>query len=52
MRDGTPDRVIERLRSHAPNARLVKTNLSHTDEDKLRELLKAAAQQAEALRLS
>ena len=52
VRDGTPDRVIERLRSHAPNARLVKTNLSHTDEDKLRDLLKAAAQQAEALRLS
>ena len=52
VRDGTPDRVIERLRSHAPNARLVKTNLSHTDEDKLRELLKGAAQQAEALRLS
>ena len=52
VRDGTPDRVIERLRSHAPIARLVKTNLSHTDEDKLRDLLKAAAQQAEALRLS
>ena len=51
VRDGTPDRVIER-HSHAPNARLVKTNLSHTDEDKLRELLKGAAQQAEALRLS
>ena len=52
VRDGTPDRVIERLRRHAPNARLVKTNLSHTDEDKLRSLLKTAAQQAEALRLS
>ena len=51
VRDGTPDRVVERLRSHAPDARLVKTSLSHTDEDKLRDLLAKAAQQAEALRL-
>ena len=52
VRDGTPDRVVERLRSHAPHARLVKTSLSHTDEDQLRELLQKAAQQAEALRLA
>ena len=52
VRDGTPDRVIERLRKHAPHARLVKTNMSHTDEDKLRDLLNTAAKQAEALRLS
>ena len=52
VRDGTPDRVIERLRSHVPHARIVKTSLSHTDEDQLRDQLKKAAQQAEALRLS
>ena len=52
VRHGRPDRVIERLRSNAPNTRLVKTDFSYTDEDKLRELLKGAAQQAEALRLS
>ena len=52
VRDGTPDRVVERLRSHAPHARLVKPSLSHTDEDQLKELLKKAAQQAEALRLA
>ena len=33
LRDAAPDRVIERLRSHAPNARLLRTNLSHTDEE-------------------
>ncbi|WP_413441783.1 DUF1269 domain-containing protein [Synechococcus sp. MIT S1220] len=43
VRDGTPDRIVDRLRSHAPNARIVKTSLSHANEDKLRELLKSAA---------
>ena len=52
VRDGTPDRVVERLRSHAPHARLIKTSLSHTDEDQLKQLLQTAAQQAEALRLA
>jgi uncharacterized membrane protein len=52
VREGTPDRVVESLRSHAPHARLVKTSLSHVDEDKLRELIKTSAQQAEALRLA
>jgi uncharacterized membrane protein len=52
LRDATPDRVIERLRSHAPHARLLRTNLSHTDEDRLRSLLERASKQAEALRLS
>ena len=52
VRDGTPDRVVERLRSHAPHARLIKTSLSHTDEDQLKQLLQKAAQQAEALRLA
>jgi uncharacterized membrane protein len=44
--------VVESLRSHAPHARLVKTSLSHVDEDKLRDLIKTSAQQAEALRLA
>ena len=52
IREGTPDRVVESLRSHATHARLVKTSLSHVDEDKLRELIKTSAQQAEALRLA
>jgi len=52
VRDSTPDKVVERLRSHAPHARLVKTSLSNTDEEKLRDLLEKAAQQAEALRLA
>lgn len=51
-RDSTPDRLIERLRSHAPQARLLRTNLSHTDEERLRQLLEQASKQAEALRLS
>ncbi|SBO43836.1 DUF1269 domain-containing protein [Cyanobium sp. NIES-981] len=51
VREATPDRVIERLRSHAPHARLLRTNLSHTDEDQLRDMLERARQQAEALRL-
>ncbi|MFQ6537688.1 MULTISPECIES: DUF1269 domain-containing protein [Aphanothece] len=51
VREATPDRVIERLRAHAPHARLLRTNLSHTDEDQLRELLDRARKQAEALRL-
>lgn len=52
LRDSTPDRVIERLRAHAPHARLLRTNLSHTDEDRLRQMLERASKQAEALRLS
>lgn len=52
LRDSTPDRVIERLRKHAPHARLLRTNLSHTDEERLRQLLEQASKQAEALRLS
>ncbi|MEI8251321.1 MAG: DUF1269 domain-containing protein [Synechococcus sp. ELA057] len=52
LRDSTPDRVIERLRSHAPHARLLRTNLSHTDEERLRQMLEQASKQAEALRLS
>ncbi|MBE9154329.1 DUF1269 domain-containing protein [Cyanobium sp. LEGE 06143] len=51
VREASPDRVIERLRTHAPHARLLRTNLSHTDEDQLRDLLEKARQQAEALRL-
>ena len=52
VREATPDRVVERLRAHAPHAKLLRTNLSHTDEDQLRELLERAARQAEALRLA
>jgi uncharacterized membrane protein len=52
LRDSTPDRVIERLRRHAPNARLLRTSLSHTDEDRLRVMLEKARREAEALRLS
>jgi uncharacterized membrane protein len=52
IREATADRVIERLRAHAPHARLLRTNLSHTDEDQLRTLLESAARQAEALRLA
>jgi uncharacterized membrane protein len=51
-RDSTPDRLIDRLRSHAPHARLLRTNLSHTDEARLRQLLEQASKEAEALRLS
>jgi uncharacterized membrane protein len=51
-RDSTPDRLIERLRTHAPHAKLLRTNLSHTDEERLRQLLEQASKQAEALRLS
>lgn len=52
LRDSTPDRVIERLRGHAPHAKLLRTSLSHTDEERLRQLLEKASKQAEALRLS
>jgi uncharacterized membrane protein len=52
IREATADRVIERLRAHAPHAKLLRTNLSHTDEDQLRTLLESAARQAEALRLT
>ena len=51
VREATPDRVIERLRRHAPHAQLIHTNLSHTDEDLLREQLEKARRQAEGLRL-
>ena len=51
VREATPDRVIERLRAHAPHAKLLRSNLSHTNEDQLRELLERARLQAEALRL-
>ena len=51
VREAAPDRVMERLRAHAPHAKLLRTNLSHTDEDQLRELLERARKQAEALRL-
>ncbi len=51
IREATADRVIERLGAHAPHAKLLRTNLSHTDEDQLRQLLDNAARQAEALRL-
>jgi uncharacterized membrane protein len=46
LRESTPDRVIERLQAHAPNARLLRTNLSHADENRLRQLLEKASQQA------
>ncbi|MEB3201149.1 MAG: DUF1269 domain-containing protein [Synechococcaceae cyanobacterium] len=52
LRNATPERVIERLRSHAPHARLLRTNLSQTDEENLRQLLEKASKQAEALRLA
>ena len=47
-----PDRVVEILCRHAPNARLVKTSMSHVDEDKLRDLIKKTAEQAKTLRLT
>lgn len=50
LRDSAPDRVIERLRFHAPQARLLRTNLSHGDEDHLRHLLERVSKQAEACR--
>ncbi|MFM9110810.1 MAG: DUF1269 domain-containing protein, partial [Prochlorococcaceae cyanobacterium] len=52
VREATADRVVERLRSHAPHARLLRTNLSHADEEDLRRLLEKASKQAEALRLA
>ena len=52
VRQGNPDRVAETSRSHASYARLVKTSLSHVDEDKLRDLIKRSAQKAEALRFA
>jgi uncharacterized membrane protein len=52
VRDATPDRLIERLRAHAPHARLLRTTLSHSDEERLRQLLERASKQAEALRLA
>ena len=51
LREATPDRLIERLRDHAPHARLLRTNLSHTDEDRLRQMLEQASRQARSLRL-
>ncbi|MEB3241094.1 MAG: DUF1269 domain-containing protein [Synechococcus sp.] len=52
VKEATVDRVVEKLRRHAPHARLLSTNLSHTDEDHLKALLDQASKQAEALRLS
>ena len=52
VKEATTDRVIEKLRRHAGHTQLLQTNLSHTDEDHLKELLDQAKQQAEALRLS
>ena len=52
VREATPDRLVERLRAHAPHAKLLRTNLSHIDEERLRQLLEQASKQAEALRLS
>jgi uncharacterized membrane protein len=51
VKEATADRVIERLRRHAPHARLLRTNLSHTDEERLRHLLEKASREAEALRM-
>jgi uncharacterized membrane protein len=51
VREASPDRVIERLRAHAPHAKLLRTNLTHLDEQRLRHLLEQASKQAEALRL-
>jgi len=47
LRDSTPDRVIERLRTHAPHAQLLRTNLSHADEEELRQMLAKASQEDE-----
>jgi len=52
VKDSTPDRVIERLRRHLPNARLIHTSLSHTDEETLKEQLEQARKKAEALRMA
>ena len=46
LRQAAPDRVIERLRRHAPHAKLLRTNLSHSDEDRLRHLLARVQHQA------
>ena len=43
LRESAPDRVIERLQSHAPHARLLRTNLSHADENRLRQMLEMQA---------
>jgi uncharacterized membrane protein len=42
VKEATVDRVIEKLRSHAPHAHLLQTNLSHTDEAHLQEMLDQA----------
>ena len=52
LRDATPDRLIDRLRVHAPHAKLLRTNLSTTDEDRLRQMLEQASKRAQGLRLS
>ena len=52
VRQENPDREVETLPNHAPHARLVKTSLSHVDEDKLQDLIKRSAQKAEALRVA
>jgi uncharacterized membrane protein len=49
LQESAPERVIERLRSHVPHARLLRTNLSHGDEGRLRHLLERSSPQAEPL---
>jgi len=44
--DATPIRVIERAAPLRPHAKCLRTSLSHTDEDSLRELLEKSRQQA------
>lgn len=46
LRDAAPDRVIERLRRHAPQARLLRTNLSHRDQQRLERMLERAGREA------
>jgi uncharacterized membrane protein len=44
VKEATVDRVIEKLRNHAPHAHLLQTNLSHTDEARLQEMLNNATE--------
>jgi len=43
--DVAPDRVLERLRAHAPRARLLRTNLGHRDERRLQAMLERAGRE-------
>jgi uncharacterized membrane protein len=43
VKEATVDRVIEKLHSHAPHAKLLRTNLSHTEEARLQKLLDEAS---------